>query len=645
MKKNIQLLFLTILFSNDPPIAKQIPHQIQIHNQTRIDNYYWMNQKGDDWVLNYLNEENQYRDKVLANTTQLHKELYNEMINRLPDYENSVPYIHNNYEYRKIFLKGNDYEIYQRRLVTKKNREWNDILDINELAREFEYADVGWIQPSPNNQYLAFGIDTQGNYRYFIKILNLVTGELLKENIPNTWGKCVWHPDNNRIFYSEKDYTNRNLCIKQHWIGFNNLDDEELIFEEIDTQYSVYLSQSKSGRYMFIGSESTNATDFSFIDLQDKNLKINNISNRKKYHLYYPIQYEKSFYILTNSKNHTENKIVSTLISNPGVQYWKNLFIPEEGHTFENFTIINDHIIIKARHNVNPYFQITNLKNDSTFTIKFKEKLFYLGFKDNYDKDAKHFRFEYSSPTTPQIIYDYDLENYELISKYKRQLNNNFSSNNYNIERHSVMDKSNSNSKPRKGRRFKIPSILTKDVFLMIYCAGVGFAVMQYFSNNELYNFLSIRELEHIPLMMSFLWVGNAFGCILSGFLIDRYGCYLDILRYYAMFAFVGILGILFLKAKWYFFLPFFFCLGIPASGYVVVVSYFNKYLSSTNGSSAVSLMDFFGGLACLIIPALMGMIFQYTVYLGPLNVQVYQHIFLVLVPIITLPLFIKLKP
>ncbi len=202
-----------------------------------------------------------------------------------------------------------------------------------------------------------------------------------------------------------------------------------------------------------------------------------------------------------------------------------------------------------------------------------------------------------------------------------------------------------SNSKPRKGRRFKIPSILTKDVFLMIYCAGVGFAVMQYFSNNELYNFLSIRELEHIPLMMSFLWVGNAFGCILSGFLIDRYGCYLDILRYYAMFAFVGILGILFLKAKWYFFLPFFFCLGIPASGYVVVVSYFNKYLSSTNGSSAVSLMDFFGGLACLIIPALMGMIFQYTVYLGPLNVQVYQHIFLVLVPIITLPLFIKLKP
>tara|TARA_S200000501_G_scaffold368766_1_gene407109 strand:+ start:3402 stop:5513 length:2112 start_codon:yes stop_codon:yes gene_type:complete len=444
LKKNIQLLFLTILFSNDPPIAKQIPHQIQIHNQTLIDNYYWMNQKGDDWVLNYLNEENQYRDKVLANTTQLHKELYNEMINRLPDYENSVPYIHNNYEYRKIFLKGNDYEIYQRRLVTKKNREWNDILDINELAREFEYADVGWIQPSPNNQYLAFGIDTQGNYRYFIKILNLVTGELLKENIPNTWGKCVWHPDNNRIFYSEKDYTNRNLCIKQHWIGFNNLDDEELIFEEIDTQYSVYLSQSKSGRYMFIGSESTNATDFSFIDLQDKNLKINNISNRKKYHLYYPIQYEKSFYILTNSKNHTENKIVSTLISNPGVQYWKNLFIPEEGHTFENFTIINDHIIIKARHNVNPYFQITNLKNDSTFTIKFKEKLFYLGFKDNYDKDAKHFRFEYSSPTTPQIIYDYDLENYELISKYKRQLNNNFSSNNYNIERHSVMDKSNS---------------------------------------------------------------------------------------------------------------------------------------------------------------------------------------------------------
>lgn len=176
MKKILLFLFLTKLICNDAPIAKKLPHQLQSHNKTRIDDYYWMNQKGDDWVLNYLNEENEYRDKILSHTKELQQELYNEMTSRLPEAENSVPYIYNNYEYRKVYLKEKDYEIYQRRLSSGKNSEWITILDVNQLADRYDYADIGWIQPSPNNQYLAFGIDTQGNFRFFIKVINLITG-------------------------------------------------------------------------------------------------------------------------------------------------------------------------------------------------------------------------------------------------------------------------------------------------------------------------------------------------------------------------------------------------------------------------------------------------------------------------------------
>ena len=444
MNKILLFLFLSILICNEAPIPKKIPHDITIHNKTRNDNYYWMNYKDDEWVLDYLNEENEYRDKILSHTSHLQTKLYNEMINRLPETENSVPYNYNGYEYRKIYLKNYDYEIYQRRNTTKDIQgNWQTILNVNELAENYDYADIGWIQPSPNNQFLAFGIDTQGNYRFFIKIINIITGELLKENIPNTWGKCVWHPDNKRIFYSEKDNTNRNLYIKQHWLGFNNPNDNQIIFEEKDTEYSVYLSQSKSGKYIFIGSESTIATEFSYIDLEDNKLKIHNIAPRQKKHLYYPIEYKDYFFILTNFNHNIENKIIRTNLKNPGISNWEDLIIPKKGHTFENFIIANNHIIVEARHNVNPYFQVTNLENDSTFTISFDDELYYLSFKDNIDKNAQHFRFEYSSPTIPEIIYDYSLDNYELTPKYSKKLKNNFNSNNYKMERHDVWDKLN----------------------------------------------------------------------------------------------------------------------------------------------------------------------------------------------------------
>ena len=448
MDKFLLFLFIIPSFCIEPPKAKKLPHQIQIHNKTWNDEYYWLNQKDDDWVLNYLNSENEYRDQALSHTTDLQEELYNEMTDRLPVEEFSVPYSDNGFEYRKIYLEKNDYEIYQRRQISKKNLPWETILDVNKLAEKYDYADIGWIQPSPNNQYLAFGIDTQGNYRFYIKIINLITGELLKENIPYSWGKCIWHPDSKRFYYSEKDHTNRNLYIKQHWLGFNDPEDNKIIFEEKDSLFSVYISQSKSDRYMFLGSESTNTTEFSYIDFQDNRLKINTISPRKKHHLYYPLQHENYFYILTNSNNHIENKIVKVPIENPQMDNWETKFTPKQNYTFENFTIIKNHIIIKQRNDVKPSYQIINLETDSSFTIKFDEELYYMGFKDNYNENAEFFRFEFSSPKTPEIIYDYHFENNELTVKYSKKLNHDFDSNNYTLTKLYVPDRKNETQIP-----------------------------------------------------------------------------------------------------------------------------------------------------------------------------------------------------
>ena len=440
MKKIFYTFFIfQLLMAIDPPIAKKLPQNLKIHNQVRNDEYYWMNQKDDDWVLDYLNSENNYRDEILKHTHELQTVLHNEMTSRISDEETSVPYIENGYKYRKVYLKNNDYEIYERSQIGKiKDGPWEIILDVNQLASEYDYIDIGWIQPSPNNQYLAFGLDSKGDYRFYIKIINLITGKVLNENIADTWGKCVWHPHNNRIYYSEKDNTNRNLYIKEHWIGFNK-DDDKILFEEKDSKFSVYLSLSSSHQYMFIGSESTNATEFSYIDFDDKNLNIQTLIPRELNHLYYPMEYNNSFYVLTN-KNNIEFEINKLSIDSQQNYKLETIATPEKNQTFENFIIIDNHLIILERTGVNPSFLIQNLSTDSTFQLAFDEKLYYIDFKDNVDNTATHFRFEYSSPITPEIIYDYDLRTLELIPKHKRQINRYFNSNNYTIEQKLVKD-------------------------------------------------------------------------------------------------------------------------------------------------------------------------------------------------------------
>jgi oligopeptidase B len=434
------IIIIQLLQAINPPIAKKLPQNIKIHNQVRNDDYYWMNQKDDDWVLDYLKSENNYRDEILKHTNELQSILQNEMTSRISEEETSVSYIENGYNYRKVFLKDNDYEIYQRcRIGKEKNSVWETILDVNQLAIDYDYADIGWIQPSPNNQYLAFGLDSKGNYRFNIKIINLITGQILNENIPNTWGKCVWHPNNNRIYYSEKDNTNRNLFIKEHWIGFNKNEDK-IIFEEKDLKFSVYISMSSSNQFMFIGSESTNATEFSYIDIEDKKLKIQLLFPREENHLYYPMEYNGSFYLLTN-KDNIEFEIKKLSINSNRTLNLETILTPEKNQTFENFIILENHLVILERTGVKPSFLIHNLSSDSTFQLSFDEKLYYIDFKDNLDSHAYHFRFEYSSPVTPEIIYDYNLRTNALIPRHKRQIPGDFNSKNYTIEQKLVIDK------------------------------------------------------------------------------------------------------------------------------------------------------------------------------------------------------------
>ena len=236
------------------PKAKKIKKELTIHNDVRVDNYYWLNQREDKDVLDYLHAENDYTDAVLKSTEDFQKSLFEEMKSRIKEDDQSVPYKFNGYWYITKFEQGKDYPIYTRKKETIDAEE-EILFDCNQMAKGYSYFKLGGFSVSEDNTLATFSIDTVSRRQYTIKIKNLLTGEILEDTIENTTGSSTWASDNKTIFYAKKDeVTLRSDKIFSHKIG-EKVADDRLVFVEEDDTFHTYVYKSKSRKYLIIGRE------------------------------------------------------------------------------------------------------------------------------------------------------------------------------------------------------------------------------------------------------------------------------------------------------------------------------------------------------------------------------------------------------
>src|SRR6056297_1119607 len=187
-----------------PPDAMKKPKELTIHGDTRIDNYYWLNDRENPEVIEYLEAENRYTESVLKPTEDLQEKLLDEMKSRIKETDQSVPYFFNGYYYYSRYEEGKEYPFYCRKKGAHDANE-EVMLNVNEMAKGHGYYQVNGINVSPDNKLLAFGVDTVSRRKYTIHIKNLETGELLSENIPVTNGSVAWANNNKTFFYTRKD--------------------------------------------------------------------------------------------------------------------------------------------------------------------------------------------------------------------------------------------------------------------------------------------------------------------------------------------------------------------------------------------------------------------------------------------------------
>jgi oligopeptidase B len=417
----------------DAPVAQKKPHEMTIHGDTRVDNYFWMNQKENEEVIAHLNAENVYKDKMMNHTEKLQKKLYKEMVARTKQDDESVPYKYNGYYYLQRYEGRGEYPIYSRKQDSLENEE-EIMLNVNQMAEGYAFYQVKGLNVSLNNNLLAYGVDTVSRRKYTIHFKDLSTGKIFDESIPNTTGSTVWANDNKTVYYSVKDSTLRPYKIFKHILGSNTADDIE-IYHEKDNTFYTFIDKSKSNKYIIIGSESTLSTEYRYLDADNPESEFTVFNPREDNHEYSIAHFEDKFYIVTNWK--AKNfRLMETPIGATSDFNWTEVIPHRDEVLLEGIDIFRNYLVVNEREKGLNKLRIINQHDNSEHYIEFDEEAYYVYTSNNYEFNTDLLRYRYTSLTTPNTTYDYDMISKEGELLKQDEVVGKFDPNDYQSERH-----------------------------------------------------------------------------------------------------------------------------------------------------------------------------------------------------------------
>lgn len=416
----------------NPPFAKKYPKKITVHNHTRIDDYFWLREKENQEVLDYLKQENTYTESVMACTKNLQEDLFKEMKARIKETDISVPVQIDSYFYYSRTEEGKQYPIYCRKYQSMDQKE-QILLDQNVLAKEHAFLNLGVFEISPDHRLLAYSIDTDGSEIYTIFIKDLIKEKLLSDVLTNTAGSLEWNENSQIFYYTTFDDTKRPDKVLRHRLGTTQKEDR-LLFEETDEKFLVGISKSRSKKFIFVESSSKATSEVSFFSAEEEKEHITLVNKREPHHEYDIDHHEDSFFIRTNdqAKNF---KLMKTPLAHPSKKYWQEVVPHREDVTLDGFLLFKNHMVLFELANALTIVSIKNITTQAEHTLPFPETFYSVDSGENPNFDTTTFRFIYSSPTTPTSVYDYEMENRERKLIKQKEIPSGFDSTKYETKR------------------------------------------------------------------------------------------------------------------------------------------------------------------------------------------------------------------
>jgi oligopeptidase B len=392
------------------PIAKRIPHQFEQHGRTYTDYYQWLHKKDDPEVIAYLESENEYANTVLAHTKDLQEALYQEMFGRIAEDDQSAPERRGGYEYYTRVRAGEQYRLFCRREVG--STEETILIDENKLAEGLQYCRVYIFEPSPDQNLLAYAVDTTGAWVFELYIKDLRTGEILAGPIKNTaWG-VAWASDNKTLFYAVFNDAHRPYKIFRHRVGTDPAQDVE-VYHEADEAFNAYVSSTRSGQYLLINIESMSTGEVRTLRADQPEGEFRVIAPRQTRVEYRVEHYGDTFYIVTNED--AENfKLMATSVEAPERANWREVIPHRPDVLLYSIQAFKDHLVLVERRGgfvevrIAAPDKVGDLVNDLHY-VEFPEPVYAVAMTENPEYDTPMLRFTYTSLITPNSTVDYDV--------------------------------------------------------------------------------------------------------------------------------------------------------------------------------------------------------------------------------------------
>ena len=417
---------------NNPPKPKKIPFKLEAHGDIRIDDYYWMRDdtRSDPELISYLESENDYFQNWRDSNIDYESSIYKELKSMIPDEEETLRVKDGSFYYYSRIKASEQYSTYYR---NSSNEEI--LLDVNKEAEGKEFYNVAGLNISPDENLLLYGEDLNGRREYTLRIKNLKNNSLLEDEIVKASPSAIWSNDSEYIIYAKKD--EETLIQNQiflHKLGTNQ-DEDKLIYKESDNEFNIWLSESRTKKYIYVYIEKTNSSEVWLMDKSDPLKPLELVLKRSEGHLYSVEDGGDYFYALSNhndAKNFKVMRFKGTDFND--IDKWQNVLDDRETHYIEDMLTFTNHIVIQSRFDGIPIIEILDINSNKLSEIKMNDEVYDLGLAYNNDFNSSFFRYSYSSlKTTPQI-YKYDLYDDENKVVWKKQVNN-FLDTNYEVKR------------------------------------------------------------------------------------------------------------------------------------------------------------------------------------------------------------------